>query len=71
MDLDSKQKKIAVLSALASSVLVSETWFIFTYEIYVYIAECVVFKMRYAHTFNKFTVPLWYYFTCNYLLGTQ
>jgi len=49
-------RKFGVLSALASLVLVSETWFIFTYEIDVYIAECVVFKMRYATAFNKFAV---------------
>ena len=33
MKLDSKQQKLVVLSELASSVLVSEIWFIFTNEI--------------------------------------
>jgi len=50
-----------VLSALASIVLVSETWFIFAYEIDDYIAEYVVFKMRYVTAFNKLY----------YILGTQ
>jgi len=45
-----------VLSALASLVLVSETCFFFTYEIDVCIAKHVVFKMRQATAFNKFTV---------------
>jgi len=45
-----------VLSALAALVLVSEIGFIITYEIDVYIAECVAFKMRHATAFNKFTV---------------
>ena len=40
-----------MLSALTSPVLVSETWFIFTCEIDVYILEYTVFKMRYAPTF--------------------
>jgi hypothetical protein len=56
MQLDSKQWKLAELSALASCVLVSETWLIFTYKLYVNIAECMVFKMRYAPAFNKFPV---------------
>ena len=48
--------KLAVLSALAALVLVSETGFIITYAIDVYIAEHVVFKIRHATAFNKFTV---------------
>jgi len=38
---------------------------------YMSTVECVVFKMRYAPKFNKFTVTLWYYFTWYYFLGTQ
>jgi hypothetical protein len=50
------RRKLAVLSASASFVFISETWFNFTYEVDVYTEECVVFEMRYAATFNKFTV---------------
>ena len=45
-----------MLSALASVVLVSEICSSFTYAIDVYISEYVVFKMRHATAFNKFTV---------------
>jgi hypothetical protein len=39
-----KSRKLAVLSALASTALISETWFIFTYGVDVYIVEYVVLK---------------------------
>jgi hypothetical protein len=48
--------KLTLVSVLASSDLVLETWFTFTFQIYDYIAEYMVFKIRYAPTFNKFTV---------------
>jgi len=38
----------------------------FTYEIYVYIAEYMVFEMRYALTFNKFTVNRVVYLSQHY-----
>ena len=45
--------KLAVLSALAALVLVSETLFIFTYENDVYIVKYVAFKMRHATATNS------------------
>jgi hypothetical protein len=56
MEIDSKQYTFGVLSALALSVLVSETWFIIRNEIDIYTVECMVFKMRYSPTFNKYNL---------------
>jgi len=56
MELDSKQYEVSCVKCVGCTWSCFRNAVYFTYEIDVYIAECVAFKMRHATVFNIFTV---------------